>query len=162
MGCRRVCPLQVRDTRQLKEVVTRRLWQVSGEVSSLDCANAGPEKGDSVDGDATGSRATSASQNVNVFVICSSRSYHHTLLQMDFSVGYPFSDVPALTDLPYISRSSAVRHTLQTLAAIQSSTYFTQYLFGLPLFLWRFTFPSSVNFCQCLVSEITEFLLFKK
>ena len=35
---------------------------------------------------------------------------------------YLFSDVAALADLPYISRSSAVRPTLQTLAPIQSST----------------------------------------
>ena len=33
--------LRVRDTRQLKEAVTRRLWQVSGNVSSFDGADAG-------------------------------------------------------------------------------------------------------------------------
>ena len=35
-----------------------------------------------------------------------------------------------------------------------SSTYFFQHLFGLPLFLWPFTFPSSINFssvwCLCM------------
>ena len=33
---------------------------------------------------------------------------------------------------------------------IQSSTSFTQYLFNCPLFLWPFTFPSSINL-PCLV-----------
>ena len=52
----------------------------------------------------------------------------------------PFLDVAALMDLLYISRSSAVRPTLQTLAPIQSSTSFSQDLFGLPLLLWPFIF----------------------
>ena len=65
---------------------------------------------------------------------------------MSLSFAYPFPDVAALMDLVYISRSSAVHPTLETLALIQSSTSFSQDLFGLPLFLWPFTFPSSVNF----------------
>ena len=69
-----------------------------------------------------------------------------------FSFAYPFLDIAALSDLPYISRS-AVRPTLQTLALIQSSTSFSQDLFGLPLFLWPFNFPCSINFStlSCLV-----------
>ena len=51
-----------------------------------------------------------------------------------FSSAYPFPDFAALTYLPYISRSSAVRPTLQTLAPIQSSISFSQGLFGLRLF----------------------------
>ena len=43
----------------------------------------------------------------------------------------------------HISRSSAVRLSLQTLAPIQSSTSFSQDLFGLSLFRLPFTFPSS-------------------
>ena len=54
----------------------------------------------------------------------------------------------------HISRSSAVRPTLQSLAPIQSFTSFSQDLFGLPLFLWPFTFPSSNNlttvWCPCI------------
>ena len=61
------------------------------------------------------------------------------------SFAYPFPDFTALMDLLYISRLSAVRPTLQTLAPIQSSTPFSQYLFGLPLFIWPSTFPSSIN-----------------
>ena len=59
---------------------------------------------------------------------------------------YPFPDVAALMDLLYISRSSAVRPTLQTPAPIQSYTSFSQDIFGCPLFLWHFTFTSGINF----------------
>ena len=52
------------------------------------------------------------------------------------------------TLLPYISHSSAVRPTLQTLAPIQSFASFSQHLFGLPQFLCPFTFPPSINFCN--------------
>ena len=55
-----------------------------------------------------------------------------------FFFAYPFPDVAALVDLLYISRSSAVRPTLRTLA--QSFTSFSQDLFGFPPFLWPFTF----------------------
>ena len=58
----------------------------------------------------------------------------------------PFLDFPALVDLPYISRSSAVRPNLQTLAPIQSSISLSQDIFGLPLFLRPFTFHSNINF----------------
>ena len=51
-----------------------------------------------------------------------------------------------MMDLLYISRSSAVRPTLQTLALVQSSASFSQHIFGLPLFLWHYTIPSSINF----------------
>ena len=61
-----------------------------------------------------------------------------------FFFAYPFPDVVALVDLLYISRSSDVRPTLRTLA--QSFTSFSQDLFGLPPFLWPFTFPSSIQF----------------
>ena len=63
------------------------------------------------------------------------------------------SECCCLADLPCISRSSAVRPTLQTLAPIQSSTSFCQDLFGLPLFLRPFTFPSSIKFSSvwCVV-----------
>ena len=54
-------------------------------------------------------------------------------MNQNLSVAYPFPDVAALMDLLYISRSSAVRPTLQTLATIQSSTSFSQDLFCLPL-----------------------------
>ena len=73
-----------------------------------------------------------------------------TVHSIYFSFAYQFPDVAAVTDLLYISRSSAVCPTLQTLASIQSSTSFSQDLFGLPLLLWPFTFllvlicPSSV------------------
>ena len=61
-----------------------------------------------------------------------------------FISAYPCPDVAALMDLLYVSRFIAVRPTLQTLA--QSSTSFSQGFFGLPLFLWPFTFPSTINF----------------
>ena len=57
-----------------------------------------------------------------------------------------FSDVVALPDVPFISWFSAVRPTMPSLVPIQSSTSFSQYLCGHPLFLWTFTFPSSINF----------------
>ena len=49
------------------------------------------------------------------------------------SFAYPFPDVAAFMDLLYISRSSTIRPTLQTLAPIQSSTSFFQDLFGLQI-----------------------------
>ena len=52
--------------------------------------------------------------NVSVYVLCILAT------QPFFSFAYP--DIAALTDLPYISRSSAFRPNLQTLAPIQSST----------------------------------------
>ena len=69
------------------------------------------------------------------------------------SFAYMFPDVAALVDRPYISRSSAVRPSLRTLAPIQSSTSFSQDLVGLPLFLWPSTFPSGINFSSvwCLL-----------
>ena len=67
------------------------------------------------------------------------------LLFWHFSSVYSFPDSAALTDLLYISRSSAVRPTLQTLASIQSSTSFSQHLFGLPPILWPSPFPSSTS-----------------
>ena len=66
------------------------------------------------------------------------------ILSLSLSFAYPFPDVVALMDILYISRSSAVRPTLQTLAPIQSSTSFSQDHFDLPLFLWPFAFPSSI------------------
>ena len=72
-------------------------------------------------------------------------SQHATTMTLSSSLfAYSFPDVAALTDLPYISRSSAVRPTLQTFAAIQSSTSFSQDLLGLPLFRCPFTFPSTI------------------
>ena len=78
---------------------------------------------------------------------------------------YPFPDVAALMDFLYISRSSAVRPTLQTLALIQSSTSFSHDLIGLPLFLWPVTFPSSIIspvLGVFLCVQITSFLLLNK
>ena len=57
-------------------------------------------------------------------------------------IAYPFLDVAALMDLLYISRSSAVRPTLHSQVHHNVITSF----FGLPLFLWHCTFPSSINF----------------
>ena len=51
---------------------------------------------------------------------------------------YPFPNVAALTDLPYISQSSAV-HIL-----------FPRSL-GLPRFLWPFTFHSNLSSIWCVV-----------
>ena len=62
-----------------------------------------------------------------------------------FSLVYPLPNVVALIDLPCISRSSAVRPTLHTLAPVQSSTSFSQDLFSLPPFICPFSFPSIVN-----------------
>ena len=61
---------------------------------------------------------------------------------------YPFPDVAASMDLLYIIQYYAtfvLMTIVQTLAPIQSSTSVSQYHFGLPLFLWHFTFPSSIN-----------------
>ena len=57
------------------------------------------------------------------------------------SIINPFPDVAALIDLLYISRSSAVRPIFQ----IQSTKSFSRDLFGLSLFIWPLTFPSSSN-----------------
>ena len=63
------------------------------------------------------------------------------------SLSYPFQDVAArMSSISYINRYSAVPPTRQTLVPIHSSAAFSQYLFGPPLFLWPFTFPSSINF----------------
>ena len=70
----------------------------------------------------------------------------YTPNHMNVSLSVSFVDVAALMDLPYTSRSSAVRPTLQTLAPIQSSTSFSQDHFGFPVLLWPFTLPSRVNF----------------
>ena len=59
--------LRVRDTRQLKDVVKRKLWKKSGEVSSLDGADGGPERSGFADGGATISCSTSDSQNMDSF-----------------------------------------------------------------------------------------------
>ena len=88
-------------------------------------------------------------------------SLHHQSLctEWDFFISAnPFLGIDAWMDLPYISLSSAVRPTLQALTPIQSSTSFSQDIFGLPLFLWPSTFPSSINFSSvCYVSEINFF-----
>ena len=87
---------------------------------------------------------------------------------LSLSSAYPFPDVAALMDLLYISRSSVFRPTLQTVAPIQSSTFFSHGLFGLPLFLLPSTFPSSINFssvCCIFMSkkpDITLIFLFSK
>ena len=77
-------------------------------------------------------------------------SAHVPNIYYDSSLSFPylFPDVAALTDLLYISRSSAVRPTLQTLAPFQSSTSLSQRLFGLPRFLMAFNFPSSIDFSR--------------
>ena len=71
------------------------------------------------------------------YLVCYKGSVTNELyLSCFFSVqsfAYSFPDVAALTDVPYISRYSAVHSTLQTLAPIQSSTSFSQYIFGLHL-----------------------------
>ena len=93
-----------------------------------------------------GSTSDSASQTAsdlrasNRWIISYTRhtwtGWNVTKLQNSYIFAYTFPDVAALTDLPHISRSSAVRPTLQTLAPIQSSTSFSQYPFVRPLFPW--------------------------
>ena len=58
---------------------------------------------------------------------------------------YPFLEVAALMDLLYISRSSAVRPILQTLAP-SSPPHPSPKVSGLHRFLWPSTLPSSINF----------------
>ena len=64
---------------------------------------------------------------------------------MSFSFGYPSPPIAALMDILYFSRSFDVRPIPQTIARIQSFTSFSQDLLGLYLFLWPFTFTSSMN-----------------
>ncbi|KAI0219095.1 hypothetical protein LSAT2_029278 [Lamellibrachia satsuma] len=57
--------LQVRDTRQLKEAITRKLWQLSSEKQSLDGAVAGLDR--AVDDGMKATSSMSSSQNVDSF-----------------------------------------------------------------------------------------------
>ena len=82
-------------------------------------------------------------------------------LSLSLSLSLPISLYPSLSlssmDLPFTDRSSAVRPTLQTRATIQSSTSFSQDLFGLPLFLWPFIVPSFITFysvCSLFICSI--------
>ena len=69
---------------------------------------------------------------------------------------YQFPDITVLMDLLYISRSSAVRSTLQTLAPIQSPhpspKIFLAFLcfFGLPVFLLVLISPVFMRFAMFL------------
>ena len=60
---------------------------------------------------------------------------------------YPFLDVAALVDHLYISRSSAIRPTRSPQSSPpQCGHIILTIIFGLPLFLWHCTFPSSIHF----------------
>ena len=69
-----------------------------------------------------------------------------------------FPNVAALMDLLYISRSSAVRPTLQTLAPIQSSTSFSQDFFGLQFFLVVFSLVFGVFLLvqKTIIGSVTD------
>ena len=59
----------MRDTRQLKEAITRKLWQLSSEKHSLDGAVAGLDR--AVDDGMKATPSMSSSQNVHFsFTVC--------------------------------------------------------------------------------------------
>ena len=75
-----------------------------------------------------------------------------SFFRSSLSFTYPFPDVAVLMDRLYISRSSSVRPILQTLARIQSSTFFFQDLKIKPVY--------SVQYLKLLSNIYFQFFYF--
>ena len=94
-----------------------------------------------------GNVATSSSQRTTPQA--SMHSIDHGVVHLETDIAHNFLSVSGRCCLDGSSIHQPIfccSSTLQTLAPIQSSTSFSQDLFGLPLFLCPFTFPSGNNF----------------